>query len=71
MSEHVTLSEHYRQGDVECITALRSALGTEGFRGFCAGNVIKYVWRYKRKGSPEADLGKAQQYLEWLIDDIA
>ena len=63
--------EHYRQGDIECISALRSALGVEGFRGFCSGNVIKYVWRHKRKGNAVADLEKAQQYLTWLIDDIA
>lgn len=66
------MSEHYRQeGDVECITALRSALGPEGFRGFCAGNVIKYVWRYRHKGTPADDLDKALQYLIWLRDDIA
>ena len=63
-------SEHYRQGDIQCIDALRSALGVEGFRGFCAGNVIKYVWRYQRKGNPEADLDKAMQYLVWLRDDL-
>ncbi len=64
-------NEHYRQGDIECIDALRSALGSEGFRGFCAGNVIKYVWRHKRKESAIDDLEKAQHYLSWLIDDIA
>ena len=64
------MSEHYRQGDIECVDALRSALGVEGFRGFCAGNVIKYVWRYQRKGNPEADLDKALQYLAWLRDDL-
>ena len=63
--------EHYRQGDIECVDALRSALGVEGFRGFCSGNVIKYVWRHKLKGNGGADLEKAQQYLTWLIDDIA
>ena len=59
-------SEHYRQGDIECIDALRSALGTEGFRSFCAGNVIKYLWRRSHKNNPEADLDKALQYLIWL-----
>ena len=63
--------DHYQSGDIECIDALRSALGPEGFRGFCAGNVIKYVWRYKRKQTPVADLEKARDYLNWLIDDIA
>ena len=66
------MSEHYRKsGDVECIDALRSALGPEGFRGFCAGNVIKYVWRHRHKGTPAADLDKAEQYLSWLRDDLA
>jgi hypothetical protein len=67
------LSDHYQHGDIECIDALRSALGPEGFRGFCSGNVIKYVWRYRRKvkEAPAADLEKARDYLNWLIDDIA
>ena len=65
------MSDHYQHGDIECIDALRSALGPEGFRGFCSGNVIKYVWRYKRKEAPAADLEKARDYLNWLIDDIA
>jgi len=64
------MANHYKQGDIETIDALRSALGPEGFRGFCAGNVIKYVWRYRRKGSAVADLHKAKDYLNWLIDDL-
>ena len=68
--QNVRMSEHYRHGDVECIDGLRAALGPEGFRGFCAGNVIKYVWRYKRKAGVQ-DLEKAKQYLDWLIDDLA
>lgn len=63
------MSDHYRNGDIECIDALRSALGPEGFRGFCSGNVIKYTWRYRAKNGVD-DLRKAQQYLEWLIDDL-
>lgn len=34
--------------------------------GFCAGNVIKYVARYRRKGGLE-DLMKAKYYLGRLI----
>lgn len=29
---------------------------------FCAGNVIKYLWRYKDKGNPIEDLKKARWY---------
>ena len=34
--------------------------------GFCAGNVVKYVTRYKDKGGI-ADLEKAKHYIELLI----
>ena len=34
--------------------------------GFCEGNVIKYLCRYKRKNGLE-DLKKARQYLDFLI----
>lgn len=35
--------------------------------GFCAGNVIKYVTRYKDKNGVQ-DLEKAKHYLEMLIE---
>ena len=34
--------------------------------GFCEGNVVKYVTRWREKGG-EADLRKAIHYLELLI----
>jgi len=35
--------------------------------GFCEGNVIKYVCRYKMKGGKE-DLLKAKHYIELLME---
>ena len=35
--------------------------------GFCEGNVIKYLCRYKRKNGLE-DLKKARQYIDFLIE---
>jgi hypothetical protein len=35
--------------------------------GFLAANVIKYVCRYRFKGSPIQDLKKARAYLDKLI----
>jgi len=64
-----TSPNHYQAGDVECIDAIRSALGPEGFQALCAGNVIKYVWRYKHKNGLE-DLKKANVYLGWLLDSV-
>ena len=37
--------------------------------GFCEGNVIKYICRYKQKNGVE-DLKKAKQYIDFLIDEI-
>lgn len=36
--------------------------------GFCEGNVIKYICRYKQKNGVE-DLKKAKQYIDFLIDE--
>ena len=35
--------------------------------GFCVGNIIKYVCRYKDKNGVE-DLKKARHYIDMLID---
>ena len=62
MTDPVHNPEHYNQGEVECIDAIRSALTEAEFRGYCKGNVIKYVWREMHKGQDES-LQKAQWYL--------
>ena len=54
--------DHYKQGDIECIDAIRAALGDYGFTAFCRGNVMKYVWRAGLKGDPTEDLEKAAWY---------
>ena len=53
---------HYRQGDIECIDAIRAALTEEEFRGYVKGNSMKYLWREKHKGGDQ-DLKKAVWYL--------
>lgn len=59
----VNAPPHYRQGDIECIDAIRAALTPEEFRGFCKGNVIGYVWRERHKGGDE-DIDKSVWYLQ-------
>lgn len=56
---------HYG-GKVECIDALESALGPDGFRSYCRGNAMKYCWRADRKGNPVQDIQKAIWYLKRL-----
>lgn len=65
-SDNVSHPSHYTQGGVECIEAIEAALGAEGFAGYCAGNVIKYVWRYRHKNGVE-DLRKAREYLDYML----
>ena len=58
---------HYRQGEIECIDAIESALTPEEFRGYCKGNAIKYIWRMNHKGGRES-LAKARWYVNRLFD---
>ena len=59
------MSEHYKQGHIECIEAIKASMSLEAYKGFLKGNVMKYVWRYESKGGTE-DLNKARLYLHWL-----
>ena len=67
MNDMVNAPPHYRQGDIECIDAIRAALTPEEFRGYCKGNALKYVWRERHKGGAES-LAKAQWYLARLVE---
>lgn len=58
---------HYTAGKIECIEAIEAATtGLEGLEAVCTANVIKYVWRWKRKNGLQ-DLEKAKWYLDRLI----
>lgn len=57
---------HYNQGAVECIDAIESALGPAGFRAYCKGNALKYIWREEHKGGTES-IEKAIWYLDRLV----
>jgi len=60
--------DHYKTPDgIECIDAIRAMLTPEEFRGFCKGNVAKYVWRERHKGGDESLL-KAAWYLGKLTE---
>lgn len=58
--------KHYTNGAVECIDAIHSALGDEGYKDYCVGQVFKYLWRWKHKNGIE-DIRKAQWYLTELL----
>lgn len=61
--------EGHNGESLTCIDAMRAALTTEEFIGFCKGCVLKYVWRERRKGGAD-DLAKARDYLDILLKEV-
>lgn len=60
---------HYTQGGIECIDAIKAALGEEQYEGYLRGACIKYLWRYEEKNGLE-DVKKAKWYLNKLISEL-
>ena len=70
MNDNVNHPSHYTQSKIECIDAIDCATSNlNGFEGFCIGNALKYIWRWKHKNGIE-DLKKAQWYLNKIINSI-
>jgi len=61
---------HYTQGDIECIDAIRAALGHDGFIAFLRGQVLKYTWRTGHKGDPAVDARKCAWYQARLVEEL-
>jgi hypothetical protein len=59
---------HYTQGEVECIEAIESALGRDGFIAGLRFQVMKYTWRVMDKDNPLEDAKKCEWYLKRLIE---
>ena len=53
---------HYTQGRIEPIDVIE-----DWGLGFCDGNALKYIARFRHKGQALADLRKARWYLDRLI----
>ena len=68
--DNVNHPNHYTQGSVECIEALKAATSNlKGIEAICTANAIKYLWRWKDKNGVE-DLNKAKWYIDRLIGEI-
>ena len=64
---------HYAgfDGGVECIDAIRSALGREQFIGYLRGVALAYAWRTTRKGDDSEDGVKDAKKLAWYGNKLA
>ena len=64
--------DHYDRAEIQPIDFVQAWFSQpefNGFTGYCAGNVIKYLCRLPFKGRALDDLYKARTYLNWLIED--
>ena len=67
--DNVTKPAHYADKKIEVIEYIKDTVTTEGYEGYCIGNVIKYISRYKKKNGLE-DLKKARYYLNSIISEM-
>lgn len=59
---------YYCHGKIEAIDAIESACtGLTGYESFLTGTCLKYLFRWRWKGTALADLKKARYYLDRLI----
>lgn len=68
-NDNVNHPNHYTQGKYEVIDYIEDKLSKEELQGYCVGNVLKYVSRFKHKNGLE-DLKKAAWYLNRLIKNM-
>jgi hypothetical protein len=66
----VNSPSHYNAGGIEAIEGIEASMGPEAYAGYLKGNIMKYMWRYERKGKPLQDLKKARWYLDRLIQKV-
>jgi len=62
--------DHYTQGGIECIDAIKASMSYIEYLGYLKGNCQKYIWRYRNKGNMRQDLAKAKWYLEELEKEV-
>ena len=68
-SDPVNHPDHYNQGSIAAIEAIKASMTAEAFNGYIKGNIQKYIWRYELKKGLQ-DLLKAQWYLNRLIQEL-
>ena len=65
----VSHPSHYQsKSGLECKDVIEAA--TEdlvGYEAVYTANIIKYIWRWKKKNGDE-DLRKAKQYIDFILD---
>ena len=68
MNDDINKPAHYHKGGIDVIGFAEKQFSVEEQRGFHRINAIKYVTRYRDKGTPLKDLDKAKFYIDKLIE---
>lgn len=63
----ISSPSHYTQGEYEVFPVLQDWFPEDPL----AWQVVKYMSRYKHKGTPVQDLMKAEYYLRKLIENVS
>lgn len=69
-NDPVNNPSHYIRDGIECIDAIRAALGPLGFRYYCQGNSIKYSFRAGHKGDASQDFAKSETFARWASEVV-
>ena len=70
MSDNINHPPHYNIGSIETIDMIKNCMSPSEFEGYLQGNIIKYISRYKYKGSALEDLKKTEWYISRLIQEV-
>lgn len=66
-SDMIHHPDHYTWKGTECKKVIElMTRGLAGAEAYYMGNIIKYLYRYPKKGTLETDLAKAAQYMAFL-----
>lgn len=66
--DDINTPAHYHSGGIDVIGFAEKQFSKEQLIGSHRINVMKYVTRFDKKGSPLKDLKKARFYIDKLID---
>lgn len=61
---------HYTQSTIDTWDLMSDWFSPEEYHAYLTGNVLKYLQRYRYKGTPVEDLGKAWDYLSELLESV-
>ena len=60
---------YYERIPVQPIEYMHLVMSKEEFRGYCIGNIMKYLSRYGHKDDPQKEAKKVADYARWLFEN--